>query len=118
LSTLLKQRLDLVFSKRLGANYFSYFDNIVWLASEKAIQFALAFFVGAYVARFLGPDQYGLLGFAQGVVSIAAAVATLGIDSIVVRQLVIDPAKRDEYLSAAALLRLIVGSLFVVLAAI
>jgi O-antigen/teichoic acid export membrane protein len=118
LSTLLKQRLDLIFSKRLGANYFAYFDNIVWLAGERAIQFALAFFVGAYVARFLGPDQFGLLGYAQGVVSIAAAVATLGIDNIVVRQLVIDPAKRDEYLSAAALLRLTVGFFFVVLAAI
>jgi O-antigen/teichoic acid export membrane protein len=118
LSTLLKQRLDLILSRRLGANYFSYFDNIFWLASEKAIQFALAFFVGAYVARFLGPDRYGLLGYAQGVVSIGAAVGTLGIDSIVVRQLVIDPAKRYEYLSAAALLRLTVGFFFVVLAAI
>jgi PST family polysaccharide transporter len=117
-STLLKQRLDLIFSKRLGANYFAYFDNIVWLASEKAIQFALAFFVAAYVARFLGPDQYGLLGYAQGVVSMAAAVTTLGIDNIVVRQLVIDPTKRYECLSAAALLRLTVGLFFVALAAI
>jgi PST family polysaccharide transporter len=117
LSTLLKQRLDLFFSKRLGANYFSYFDNIAWLASEKAIQFALAFLVGAYIARFLGPDQYGLLGYAQGVVSMAAAVTTLGIDDIVVRQLVIDPTKRYEYLSAAALLRLTVGLFFVALAA-
>jgi O-antigen/teichoic acid export membrane protein len=118
LSTLLKQRLDLIFSKRLGANYLSYFDNVGWLASEKAIQFALAFFVGAYVARFLGPDQYGLLGYAQGIVSIAAAVTSLGIDDIVVRQLVIDRTKRYEYLSAAAILRLTVGLFFVALAAI
>ena len=117
LSTLLKQRLDLVFAKRLGPNYFSYLDNIFWLASERALQFALALFAGAYVARFLGPDQYGLLGYAQGVVSMAAAVTTLGIDDIVVRQLVIDPTKRYEYLSAAALLRLTVGLFFVALAA-
>ncbi|HEY5704439.1 MAG TPA: flippase [Terrimicrobiaceae bacterium] len=118
MSTLLRQRLDVILSRRLGANYFCYFDSIFWLASEKALQFALALFVGAYVARFLGPDQYGLLGYAQGVVSIAAAITTLGIDNIVVRQLVIDSTKRDEYLSAAALLRLIVGLFFVVLAAI
>ena len=116
--TLLKQRLDLILTRRLGANYFSYLDNIFWLASERALQFALALFVGTYVARFLGPDQYGLLGYAQAVVSMAAAVTTLGIDDIVVRQLVIDPTKRYEYLSAAALLRLTVGLFFVALAAI
>ena len=117
MSTLLKQRLDLILSRRLGANYFCYFDSIFWLASEKALQITLALFVGAYVARFLGPDQYGLLGYAQGVVSMAAAVTTLGIDNIVVRQLVVEPTKRCEYLSAAALLRLTVGLFFVALAA-
>jgi O-antigen/teichoic acid export membrane protein len=118
LSTLLKQRLNLILSRRLGAGYFSYFENIFWLASERALQFALAFFVGAYVARFLGPDQYGLLGYAQGIFSMAAVVTSLGIDDIVIRQLVIDRTKRYEYLSAAALLRLTVGLVFVVLAAI
>ena len=115
--TLIKQRLDLILTRRLGANYFSYLDNIFWLASERALQFALAFFAGAYVARFLGPDQYGLLGYAQGVVGMAAVVTTLGIDDIVVRQLVIDPTKRYEYLSAAALLRLTASLFFVALAA-
>jgi O-antigen/teichoic acid export membrane protein len=107
-----------ILSRRLGANYSLYFDNIFWLASEKALQFLLAFLVGAYVARVLGPDQYGLLGYAQSVVSIAAILASLGIDSIIVRQLVTEPVKRDEYLCAAAFLRLTVGSLCVLPAAI
>ena len=118
MSTLLKQRLDFILSRRLGANYFSYFDNIFWLASEKVLQFALALSIGTYVARFLGPDQYGLLGYAQGVVSMAATVTTFGIDNFVVRQLIIDPAKRDEYLSGAALIRLTAGLAFIGLAAV
>jgi O-antigen/teichoic acid export membrane protein len=118
LNTLLRQRLNLVLSKRLGANYVIYFDNIFWLASEKALQFVLAFLVGAYVARFLGPDQFGVFGYAQSIVNIAAVVASLGIDNIVVRHLVVDPAKRNEYLSAAALLRFCAGLLFLFLAAI
>ena len=108
----------MILSRRLGANYSLYFDNIFWLASEKALQFLLAFLVGAYVARVLGPDQYGLLGYTQSVVSIAAILASLGIDSIIVRQLVTEPVKRNEYLCAAAFLRLTVGSLCVLLAAI
>ena len=106
----------MILSRRLGANYAVYFDNIFWLASEKALQFVLAFLVGAYVARFLGPDQYGVLGYAQSIFSIAAVVASLGIDNIIVRQLVVEPAKRNEYLSAAALLRFGAGVVFVVLA--
>jgi O-antigen/teichoic acid export membrane protein len=117
-TALLKRRLDLVLSKRLGANYFVYFDNIFWLASEKAIQFLVALFVGAYVARYLGPGQYGLLGYAQSVISIALVVATLGIDNIVVRELVLNPTKRNDYLSAAAFLRFTTGMVFVSLTAI
>src|SRR4029453_9298042 len=64
------------------------------------------------------PDQFGLLGYAQSIVGVGLTVTSLGIDDIVVRQLVIDPAKRDEFLSAAALLRSAVGLLFVALAAI
>lgn len=118
LTTLLKQRLNLVLSRRLGANYAIYFDNICWLFSEKAVHFVLAFLVGAYVARFLGPDQFGVFGYAQSMVNIAAVIASLGIDNIIVRHLVVDPAKRNEYLSAAALLRFGAGLLFVFLATI
>ena len=108
----------MLLSKRLGANYSLYVDNIIWLATEKAIQFVLAFLIGAYVARILGPDQYGVLGFAQSIVNIAAVVASLGIDNIIVRQLVVEPTNRHEYLSAAAVLRFGAGVLFVFLAAI
>jgi O-antigen/teichoic acid export membrane protein len=118
LSRALKQHLNQILSRRLGENYSYYLDNIFWLTAEKAVQFGLALFVGAYVARFLGPDQYGLLGYAQGVVSMAGALVALGLDDIVVRQLVVDPAKRDDYLSAAAFLRFSVGFLFVGAAAI
>jgi hypothetical protein len=77
LSRALKQHLNQILSRRLGANYSYYLDNIFWLTAEKAVQFALALFVGAYVARFLGPDQYGLLGYAQGVGSMAGALVAL-----------------------------------------
>ena len=63
------------------------------------------------VARVLGPDQYGLLGYAQSIASIAFVVASLGIDNIIVRQLVLEPAKMSEYLSGAAFLRFGAGVL-------
>ena len=77
LSTLLKQRLDLILSRRLSANYSAYLDNIFWLASERGLRLAFALFAGDYVAQYLGPDRFGLLGYAQGIVGMALTVTSL-----------------------------------------
>ena len=34
--------------------------NINWLFFDKAIQMAVAFFVGVWVIRYLGPEKYGI----------------------------------------------------------
>jgi len=67
----------------------------------------LGLFVSAYVARYLGPKQFGLLSYAVSFVGLFTAIATLGLDSILVRELVKDAHKEDELLGTAFLLRLI-----------
>lgn len=64
-------------------------------------------FVGVWVARYLGPSQFGLLSYAQAFVGLFTAFATLGLDGIVVRELVKDESKKDELLGTAFWLKLI-----------
>lgn len=83
-----------------------YFANTSWLLGERILRTVVGLFVGIWVARYLGPEQFGLLSYAQSFVGLFTALATLGLDGIVVRELVKNPKKREEILGTAFWLRL------------
>ena len=87
-----------------------YGANTAWLMGEKLLRMFMGLFVGIWVARYLGPEQFGLLSYAQSFVFLFTAIATLGLDSIVVRELVKDNSQRNVLLGTAFTLKLI-GSL-------
>jgi PST family polysaccharide transporter len=84
-------------------------DNIGWLFFDKVLRIGVGLFVSVWVARYLGPEQFGLLSFGLAFSGLFGAFATLGLQSIVVRDLVLNPASRLETLGTAALLQLIAG---------
>lgn len=87
-----------------------YFLNTGWMFSEKILRLVAGLFVGAYVARYLGPAQYGLLNYVISLVSLFSVVATLGLDNIIVRELVNDDSRLDRILSTGLTLRLVASS--------
>jgi O-antigen/teichoic acid export membrane protein len=72
-------------------------------------------FVGSWVTRYLGPEQFGRYTYAVSFVAIFVPIAGLGLDGIVIREVVRDPSRRDELLGTAFFLKL-VGGVFVLLA--
>jgi O-antigen/teichoic acid export membrane protein len=78
-----------------------YFVNTSWLMGHRVLSMVVALFVGVYVARYLGPEQFGLLSYAGSFVGLFTALATLGLDGIMVRDLVKTPERRDELLGTA-----------------
>ncbi len=84
-----------------------YFKNTSWLFAEKILRMVVGLFVGIWVARYLGPEQFGLFSYAQSFVGLFTAIATLGLDGIVVRELVKDESRRDELIGTAFWLKLI-----------
>lgn len=87
--------------------FMKYFKNTSWLFAEKILRMIVGLFVGIWVARYLGPEQFGLFSFAQSFVGLFTAIATLGLDGIVVRELVKDESRRDELIGTAFYLKLI-----------
>ncbi|RQW79919.1 MAG: flippase, partial [Methylococcus sp.] len=79
--------------------------NIGWLGLERLIRSATALLVTVWIARHLGPGDFGQLNIAQAVVAAAMPIASYGLSGILVRDLVREPGTRDELLSAALLLR-------------
>ncbi|MEM4197126.1 MAG: flippase [Candidatus Anstonellaceae archaeon] len=97
-----------------------YAANTSWLFAEKIFRMFVGLFVGIWVARYLGPERYGLLSYAQSFVGLFTAIATLGLDGIVVRELVRNESRRDELLGTAFWLKLIgaVAVLFILAIAV
>lgn len=87
--------------------FMKYFKNTSWLFAEKILRMTIGLFVGIWVARYLGPEQFGLFSYAQNFVGLFTAIATLGLDGIVVRELVKDESRRDELIGTAFWLKLI-----------
>ncbi len=83
-----------------------YFKNTSWLFGEKILRMIVGLFVGVWVARYLGPEQFGLFSYAQSFVGLFTAFATLGLDGIVVRELVKDETRCDELIGTAFWLKL------------
>lgn len=78
-----------------------YFSNTSWLMGHRVLSMVVALFVGVYVARYLGPERFGLLSYAGSFVGLFTALAILGLDGIMVRELVRAPERRDELLGTA-----------------
>ena len=87
-----------------------YFKNTSWLFGEKILRMVVGLFVGIWVARYLGPEQFGLFSYAQSFVGLFSAIATLGLDGIVIRELVKDESRRDELIGTAFWLK-VMGAL-------
>lgn len=81
--------------------------NASWLASEKLLQMGLGLLIGVWVARYLGPQKFGLLSYALAFTSLFAPLATLGLDKVVVRDLVQHPSEKHQILGTAFAIRLV-----------
>lgn len=89
-----------------------YFANTSWVVGEKIIRSIVLLFVGVYVARYLGPEQFGMLSYAMSFVALFSIGATLGLESIVIRELVKDQTQKNQVLGSTFILKLI-GSFLV-----
>ena len=89
------------------SGFRKYFANTSWLMGERILRMGVSLFVGIYVARYLGPERYGLLSYANSFVGIFLALATLGLDDVVVREIVKTPEQREKILGTSFLLKLV-----------
>ncbi|WP_442763325.1 flippase [Malikia spinosa] len=85
--------------------------NTGWLFADKILRMGMGLLVGVWVARYLGPEQFGLFNYVTAIVALFTAIATLGLNNIVVRDLVKHPEDADATLGTACLLQLIGGVL-------
>jgi O-antigen/teichoic acid export membrane protein len=80
------------------SGFRKYFANTSWLLGERVLRMAVSLFVGIYVARYLGPERFGLLSYTLSFVLLFGSLASFGLDDILVRELVHRPEQRNNLL--------------------
>ncbi len=89
--------------------------NTSWLFGDRILRMGVGVIVGIWVARYLGPEMFGLLNYATAFVALFGVLATLGLNSIVVRDLVQNSESTNEVLGTSFILQLFGGLLAYVL---
>ncbi|SDU77464.1 flippase [Pseudomonas sihuiensis] len=84
-----------------------YAANTSWMMAEQMLRIIAGLLVGIWVARYLGPQQFGLISYVLAFTAIFGGIAKLGLDGILVRELVNHPEKRDTYLGTAFWLKIL-----------
>ena len=82
-----------------------YFANTSWMILERAISMGLKLLAVVLMARVLGPGDFGVLQYAMSFVGLFALVTTLGLDTIVTRELVRNPDRAGVLLGTSMGLR-------------
>ena len=81
----------------MNSNYHKVIVNISWLLFDKAFKILLGIAVLTSVAKYLGTTQYGLLNYCITYAAIFNPLATLGLDSLAVRDLVVEDHKNKIF---------------------
>lgn len=99
--------------KNLSPGLKKIIHNIGWLSAERILNMTISFFVGIYVIRYLGAENFGKLSYSISFVALFTAISKLGLDQIVIRNLVKEKNTTLEVLGTAFILKFI-GSLLAI----
>lgn len=104
---LIRQAIDSITSAFTGRGFrgSNYTAGIAWLFADKGFKFFAELVVGFYLARYLGADRFGLLNFSLSVVILFQGISTLGLNEILVRELLQNRDSKAGILSTALSMR-------------
>lgn len=85
--------------------YNRFVGNANWLIFQNIYSMLLSLVVGALSARYLGPSNYGLIGYGTSLVNLFTAISQLGLDSILMNEMVHHPDKKGKIMGTALCMR-------------
>lgn len=80
--------------------------NISWAVTGKVVNVLYSLFIGVLIARYLGPEQFGLMSYIISYVTLFSIIAAFGMDNIEVRELSKNHDVRDVILGSAFIFRI------------
>ncbi len=81
--------------------------NATWIIACKIAQSLVQFVIGMISARYLGKANYGVINYAASVTAFVLPLMKLGLDAILVHELVECPEKEGEIMGTSLLMNII-----------
>jgi O-antigen/teichoic acid export membrane protein len=98
--------LERIKGKEVAAKIIS---NASWLVGDKVFTMVIGVFVMALVARYLGPENYGIFNYALAFVTLFTAISTLGLETLSVKSIVHQEEEEGTILYTSLVLRVLSG---------
>lgn len=98
--------------KKFFTNKF--FQNTSWMVFAQIYQMVISLFIGVISARYLGPSNYGTINYAASYISFFTIFCALGLEGIVVREIISKREQEGIILGSGIIMRLIAGVLSMV----
>lgn len=93
----------LEFFRKIRNNRF--IGNTNWLIFQNIYSMGLSLVVGALSARYLGPSNYGLIGYGASLVNLFTAISQLGIDNVLINEMMKHPEEKGRVMGTALCMR-------------
>ena len=81
-------------------------SNSVWMIIQHMYSMLTSLIVVALIARHLGPSDYGLINYCASVITIFTTLAGLGLENLIVSEIIRNPDREGGYLGTALVMRL------------
>lgn len=98
--------------KKILSNRF--LQNTGWMAFAQIYQMVISLFIGVISARYLGPTNYGTINYAASYISFFTIFCALGLEGIVVKEMISKREQEGIILGSGIAMRLIAGVLSMV----
>lgn len=87
-------------------NHKKVLKNASWIIGIQIVKSLLGMVISMLTARFLGPSNFGLINYAASIVSFVTPIMYLGLNGVLVQEIVNYPEKEGETLGTAILMSL------------
>ncbi|MCW7493184.1 flippase [Leptospira sp. 2 VSF19] len=84
-------------------------QNSLWLVFDKIIKSLVGLFVGVWIARYFGPENFGKFSYANSLIILFSTIVPLGTEGILVREIVKNSERTNNLLYASFFLHLFSG---------
>ena len=89
--------------------------NLVWAVVGKIVTLLGSLLVGIFVARYLGPQQYGLMNYVFSYIAVFQVFASFGLDSIEIREEAHRNNEKNKLIGTAFLLKILFAIITILL---
>lgn len=81
-------------------------SNSAWVIIQHIYSMLTSLIVVALIARHLGPADYGLINYCSSLIAMFTTLSGLGLDNLIVSEIIRNPEKEGGYLGSALVMRL------------